>query len=479
MRVRFDDYLLDPGKKTLHKGEERIVLTPTPFRVLEFLIENRARVVPKDELLSAVWGAHRGKDTVEHAVSSIRRALGDDKDHPTFIETVPGHGYRFIAEVAGPDVTDSPEVTPRPEGIVRRKLLLSGGCALGLAGIGLFSLAALRRRTIGSLALNGQKLIASDNLGAVLWEYSFERPLITMDEWTRRRRVRLLPWERRGGIAVVAAVGHPMEGSPIADEVLYCISGEGKLAWTIPVQLDLNDAYGAPFEPGWEVSDLLVTGGQTRPARLWVSLVHHLRFASGVLEVTPQKKSTVRFANAGHVQRLCALRDGGSDLVVAGGVNNVVDRNCVAIFGEEDPPAMSPDLGVPHYHYRNEPLGLPRAYAILPTSEYNTLGKLPYAQIAFLYPGNGSILIRTSSGTVFSYSFEFGPDLRPLKALPDGGQEITHRRLEIEHLVPHDYAGCPERSRTLKMKWWTPMGHWQELEIPWSGPNGDRSKRTG
>ena len=70
------------------------------FDVLEYLVRHRDRVVGKEELLSAVWPAVVVEENnLNQAVHAIRRALGDSRDAPEFLATVPGRGYRFVARL--------------------------------------------------------------------------------------------------------------------------------------------------------------------------------------------------------------------------------------------------------------------------------------------------------------------------------------------------------------------------------------------
>lgn len=110
--LRFEDYTVD-DRRGLYRGAERIRLTPTPCRALEFLARNRGRVVSKEELLDAVWGGQRDENTVEQAIRQIRRALGDEKENPRFIQTIPGQGYCFIAAVA-----EKERPQPEPEALL-------------------------------------------------------------------------------------------------------------------------------------------------------------------------------------------------------------------------------------------------------------------------------------------------------------------------------------------------------------------------
>jgi len=97
--LRIENLILDLQRRTLYRGSERLHLTPKPFEVLDYLVRNRGKVISKHELLQAVWQGHHDDNIVEVAIRQIRRALGDDREHPRFIETIPGEGYCFIAPV--------------------------------------------------------------------------------------------------------------------------------------------------------------------------------------------------------------------------------------------------------------------------------------------------------------------------------------------------------------------------------------------
>ena len=79
------------------------VLVPLPSRALEalaYLIAHRDRAVDREEIISAVWhDVAVTDDSLIHAISVIRRALGDNPAQASFIETIPRRGYRFIGHV--------------------------------------------------------------------------------------------------------------------------------------------------------------------------------------------------------------------------------------------------------------------------------------------------------------------------------------------------------------------------------------------
>ena len=96
----FGPYQLDLSKRVLSRNGETISLTPKATEILVMLVTNAGQLVERDELLRQVW-----PDTfVEEANLSqniflLRRALGDERAGPRFIETVTRRGYRFIADV--------------------------------------------------------------------------------------------------------------------------------------------------------------------------------------------------------------------------------------------------------------------------------------------------------------------------------------------------------------------------------------------
>ncbi len=96
----FDSFRVDAQKRLLTRAGEVLPLTPKAFDTLLALVENRGRVIEKDELMQSVW-----PDTIveESALSRniylLRKALGESPDEHRFIVTVPGRGYRFVAEV--------------------------------------------------------------------------------------------------------------------------------------------------------------------------------------------------------------------------------------------------------------------------------------------------------------------------------------------------------------------------------------------
>lgn len=96
----FDDFRIDAGGTRLLHGGDALALPSRAFDALVYLVEHRGRLVGKDEMIAAIWhDVAVTDDSLIHAISVIRRALGDDRNHPRYIETIPRRGYRFIGNV--------------------------------------------------------------------------------------------------------------------------------------------------------------------------------------------------------------------------------------------------------------------------------------------------------------------------------------------------------------------------------------------
>lgn len=186
----FEGFRLDLARRRLSDATGAAVpLSARAFDVLAYLVENRARVLGKDEIMRAVWPrVVVEENNLNQAIYNLRKALSDSRESPRFIVTVAGRGYQFIAETraesavgtepleasqasppavsepardaaaveARPPRTAAPEqgqahalaVKPEPEPRSRRWVLLAGAAAAtGIAGIAWWQRS--RQRTSG------------------------------------------------------------------------------------------------------------------------------------------------------------------------------------------------------------------------------------------------------------------------------------------------------------------------------------------
>jgi TolB-like protein/DNA-binding winged helix-turn-helix (wHTH) protein/Flp pilus assembly protein TadD len=112
---RFRDLVLDVAAYELRRNGRRVRLERQPMDLLILLVGRQGQLVSRSEIAEALWAKDVFVDVengVNTAIRKLRQALHDAPDTPTFIETVPGKGYRFIAEVeALPNATPSPAPT--------------------------------------------------------------------------------------------------------------------------------------------------------------------------------------------------------------------------------------------------------------------------------------------------------------------------------------------------------------------------------
>ena len=82
------------------RGDEIVLLRPRVMDLLLCLVDAPETVVSKRQLIDRVWRTEFVTDNaLTHAVTELRKKLGDDAENPTYIETIPRRGYRLVAEL--------------------------------------------------------------------------------------------------------------------------------------------------------------------------------------------------------------------------------------------------------------------------------------------------------------------------------------------------------------------------------------------
>ena len=117
--VHFADYILDLQTAELRRNGTPITLQDQPFQILATLIEAQGRLVTREELTKRLWPTGTFVDfdqSLNRAVGRLREALGDDAEHPRFVETLPRRGYRFVALIRrSPDQSTLAVIPQRKE----------------------------------------------------------------------------------------------------------------------------------------------------------------------------------------------------------------------------------------------------------------------------------------------------------------------------------------------------------------------------
>jgi DNA-binding winged helix-turn-helix (wHTH) protein len=169
--LRFGAFELDIEAEQLLKNARSVRLQPQPFRLLCLLAGQAGRIVTREDIRLTLWTSDTFVDFeqgVNFAIKQVREALGEDADHPIYIQTVPKRGYKFVApvEVVGSQKGQGPSPA-RTDGALhkllwthiaelrlaedrrrkrRRALLIVVSAALAVAGIAALVFLVLWRR---------------------------------------------------------------------------------------------------------------------------------------------------------------------------------------------------------------------------------------------------------------------------------------------------------------------------------------------
>src|SRR5215204_6099303 len=96
----FEDFSLDRAHRLLKRGGDAVALHPKAFELLLMLVENRDRVLTKNELLNTVWESQFVEENnLAVQISALRKVFGERSGENRYILTIPGRGYQFVANV--------------------------------------------------------------------------------------------------------------------------------------------------------------------------------------------------------------------------------------------------------------------------------------------------------------------------------------------------------------------------------------------
>src|SRR5687767_2554881 len=104
-RRAFGPFVADLSKELLWRDEELVRVPRRTFQVLALLVRHAGEVLEKREIFDAIWGTTVVEEnTLARHIATLRRILDDGPEHK-YIATVPGWGYRFVAQVIDTDAT--------------------------------------------------------------------------------------------------------------------------------------------------------------------------------------------------------------------------------------------------------------------------------------------------------------------------------------------------------------------------------------
>jgi pimeloyl-ACP methyl ester carboxylesterase len=101
LQINFENCCLDISRRELRRDQRLVQIEPQVFDLLVYLIENRDRVVSKDDLIASVWAGRVVSDsTVDSRINAVRKAIGDSGGRQRFLRTIARKGIRFVGEIA-------------------------------------------------------------------------------------------------------------------------------------------------------------------------------------------------------------------------------------------------------------------------------------------------------------------------------------------------------------------------------------------
>src|SRR5215203_5788594 len=96
----FSEFRVDALKRILTKRSKVAPLAPKAFETLLYLVRHPGELIEKEEMMRAIWAdTFVEENNLNQSISAVRRTLGERHDEHRFIVTVPGRGYKFVAEV--------------------------------------------------------------------------------------------------------------------------------------------------------------------------------------------------------------------------------------------------------------------------------------------------------------------------------------------------------------------------------------------
>jgi TolB-like protein/DNA-binding winged helix-turn-helix (wHTH) protein len=169
----FGPFRLEADRRVLLRAGVPVALTPKALETLLALIEHRDRVITKDELLQRIWG----ETVVEEGglarnISVLRKTLGETPDDHRYIVTVPGQGYRFVADVketSSVALKLVPATAEPAEGMPGQRwsaawLVLGGLAAMVVAAVFVYVIRPLPIRDQGHASITALAVLPLENL---------------------------------------------------------------------------------------------------------------------------------------------------------------------------------------------------------------------------------------------------------------------------------------------------------------------------
>src|SRR4051794_25852758 len=278
----FGPFRLDVRERRLLRGGQAVPLRTKVFDTLRVLAEHAGRLLTKHELMQTVWpDAAVEENNLNHNISTLRRALGEQATGQRFIETVPRVGYRFVADVStasGIPTVLAPAPPVPPERTLRQEIRFattSDGVRIAYSAVGSSVPLVKAANWLNHLEYEWESpvwrhwiheisrhhlLVRYDERGCGLSDWQV--PELTFESWVRDletvvdtlglERFDLLGISQGGPVAVTYAVRHPER---VRNLVLYGTYARGWQYRGDPQVLEARDAIIKLVRLGWGMNN--------------------------------------------------------------------------------------------------------------------------------------------------------------------------------------------------------------------------------
>lgn len=351
----------------------------------------------------------------------------------------------------------------------RASVWVVAALALALVAVAVVALLSRAAAEVDHLTFAGRVVEARDARGRVLWEYEWPAPhslLVPGQNATIKRPywVADLDGDARADVLALAA----RADSENNGAALYCWSADGRLLWRYEPQETLRFA-GRQFEAPWVIHDVHVQG-EGKARSVWLALVNPPWWPSYVVRLDAQGRAETHFVNSGAIWVLNSISSPGATYLLAGGFNNEYDGGFLAVLNVEEPAGASPQGAESPFRCLTCPPGKPLRYYVFPRTEVNQLQEEYLTNQVFeIRKTELRVAVSTSelhSGARAIYEFSADPGMEPLVASLSDDFRERHNRLENAGRVHHPFEKCPDATRSLKARMWTPEAGWAEIVFP-------------
>lgn len=271
MPFQFADYSLDVGRRELRRGSALIAMEPQVFDLLVYLVQNRDRVVSKDDLFAAVWHGRVVSDfTLTSRITAVRHAVGDSGEQQNLIRTIARKGFRFVGTVSEQDGSVVATV-PYPLRQQVHFCTASDGVRIAYAEVGQGSPLLKTANWLNHLEYDWEspiwnpffqaiaaehRLVRYDARGNGLsdWDVkdisfeAFVRDLETVVEAVGLKQFSLFGMSQGCAVSIAYAVRHPERVSRL---VLYGGYARGRRLRGSPRDIEQSDAILTLMREGW------------------------------------------------------------------------------------------------------------------------------------------------------------------------------------------------------------------------------------